>query len=82
MGKAGLFGITLPKEYGGQGLDTLSGIIAIEELSRVDGSQAATVAAHNSLGISPIFEYGNEEQKNKLLPKLTSGDHLWAFGLT
>ncbi|WP_010422147.1 acyl-CoA dehydrogenase family protein [Anaerophaga thermohalophila] len=82
MGKAGLFGITLPKEYGGQGLDTLSYIIAIEELSRVDGSQAATVAAHNSLGISPVFEYGTEEQKNKLLPKLTSGDYLWAFGLT
>jgi alkylation response protein AidB-like acyl-CoA dehydrogenase len=82
MGEAGLFGITLPKEYGGQGLDTLSYIIAIEELSRVDGSQAGTVAAHNSLGIAPIFEYGNEDQKNKYLPKLTTGKHLWAFGLT
>lgn len=82
MGQAGLFGITLPKEYGGQGLDTLSYIIAIEELSRVDASQAGTVAAHNSLGITPIFEYGTQEQKEKYLPKLTTGDHLWAFGLT
>ncbi|WP_010661918.1 acyl-CoA dehydrogenase family protein [Marinilabilia salmonicolor] len=82
MGQAGLFGITLPKEYGGQGLDTLSYIIAIEELSRVDASQAGTIAAHNSLGITPIFEYGTKEQKEKYLPKLTTGDHLWAFGLT
>ncbi len=82
MGQAGLFGITLPKEFGGQGLDTLSYIIAIEELSRVDASQAGTVAAHNSLGITPIFEYGTQEQKEKYLPKLTTGDHLWAFGLT
>lgn len=82
MGKEGLLGITIPKEYGGQELDTLSYIIAIEELSRVDGSQAATVAAHNSLGIAPIYEYGTEEQKEYFLPKLTSGKHLWAFGLT
>ena len=82
MGQAGLFGITLPKEFGGQGLDTLSYIIAIEELSRVDASQAGTVAAHNSLGITPIFEYGTQQQKEKYLPKLTTGDHLWAFGLT
>ncbi|PRZ00241.1 acyl-CoA dehydrogenase family protein [Marinilabilia salmonicolor] len=82
MGQAGLFGITLPKEYGGQDLDTLSYIIAIEELSRVDASQAGTIAAHNSLGITPIFEYGTQEQKEKYLPKLTTGDHLWAFGLT
>ena len=82
MGEAGLFGITLPKKYGGQELDTLSYIIAVEELARVDASQAATVAAHNSLGIDPIYVYGSEEQKNKLLPKLTSGEHLWGFGLT
>jgi short/branched chain acyl-CoA dehydrogenase len=82
MGQAGLFGITLPKEYGGQGLDPLSYIIAIEELSRVDASQAGTIAAHNSLGITPIFEYGTEEQKEKYFPKLTTGNHLWAFGLT
>jgi len=78
----GLLCINLPEEYGGKGLDTLSYIIAVEELARVDSSQAATVAAHNSLGIAPIFNYGTEEQKQRFLPKLTSGKKLWAFGLT
>jgi alkylation response protein AidB-like acyl-CoA dehydrogenase len=54
----------------------------VEELSRVDSSQAATVAAHNSLGIAPIVMFGTEEQKKKYLPKLSSDKKLWAFGLT
>ncbi|MCK4751052.1 MAG: acyl-CoA dehydrogenase family protein, partial [Bacteroidales bacterium] len=78
----GLLRINLPEDYGGLGQDTLSYIIAVEELARVDASQAATVAAHNSLGIAPIFNYGTEEQKQRFLPKLTSGKKLWAFGLT
>jgi len=78
----GYMRIVLSKEYGGMGLDTLSYIIAVEELARVDSSQAATMAAHNSLGIAPIFQYGSEAQKRKFLPKLTSGKKLWAFGLT
>ena len=78
----GLLRINLSEAYGGLGLDTLSYIIAVEELARVDGSQAATVAAHNSLGIAPIVNYGTEEQKERFLPKLTSGKKLWAFGLT
>lgn len=78
----GLLRINLPETYGGMGLDTLSYIIAVEELARVDGSQAATVAAHNSLGIAPIATYGTEEQKQRFLPLLTSGKKLWAFGLT
>ncbi|KOH43517.1 acyl-CoA dehydrogenase [Sunxiuqinia dokdonensis] len=82
MGEFGLLGITLPKEYGGNDLDFLSYIISIEELARVDSSQAATLAAHNSLGIEPIYQWGTTEQKNTYLPRLTSGDHLWAFGLT
>lgn len=82
MGRAGLLGITIPKQYGGHGLDTLSYIIAVEELARIDGSQAATVAAHNSLGLAPILEYGTDEQRQKYLPQLTTGEHLWAFGLT
>jgi alkylation response protein AidB-like acyl-CoA dehydrogenase len=82
MGEAGLFGITLPKEYGGQGLDYLSYIIAIEEIARVDSSPAATVAAHNSLGIAPIYVYGTDEQRLKYLPDLCTGEKLWAFGLT
>jgi short/branched chain acyl-CoA dehydrogenase len=82
MGELGLFGMYLPEKYGGIGFDTLSYIIAVEELARVDGSHAATLAAHNSLGIGPLYYYGTEEQKQKYLPKLTTGEHLWAFGLT
>ena len=82
MGELGLFGMYLPEQYGGQGLDTLSYIIAVEEIARIDGSQAATLAAHNSLGIGPLFEYGTEEQKMKYLPGLCSGEALWGFGLT
>ncbi|MDE5416507.1 acyl-CoA dehydrogenase family protein [Labilibaculum sp. DW002] len=82
MGELGLFGMTLPEEYGGQGTDYLSYIIAVEEIARVDGSHAATLAAHNSLGIGPLYEFGTEEQKLKYLPGLCSGDELWAFGLT
>src|SRR5665647_1331903 len=74
MGKEGLFGITLPKKYGGQGLDYLSYIIAVEEIARVDSSPAATVAAHNSLGITPIYTYGTEEQRVNYLPGLCTGD--------
>ena len=81
MADLGLLGICVPKEYGGQELDTLSYIIAVEELSRVDGSTAATIAADNSLGISPIKEYGTKEQKEKYLPRLCKS-HLWGFGLT
>ena len=82
MGKAGLFGITLPTKYGGQGLDYLSYIIAIEELARIDSSPAATIAAHNSLGITPIYTFGTEEQRLRYLPGLCTGEKLWAFGLT
>lgn len=82
MGALGLFGITVSPEYGGQGLDYLAYAIACEELARVDGSQAATVAAGNSLGIGPIYYYGTESQKQKYLPALCRGEALWAFGLT
>jgi len=82
MGELGLFGMNLPQKYGGQGLDTLSYIIAVEEIARIDSSQAATLAAHNSLGITPIYENGSEEQKMKYLPQLCTGNALWSFGLT
>ena len=82
MGELGLFGTTVAEEFGGHGLDYLSYIIAVEELARVDGSQAATVAAHNSLGTGPIFYFGSKAQKEKYLPKLCTGKALWAFGLT
>ncbi len=82
MGDLGLFGATVSPEYGGQGLDTLSYILIVEELARVDGCQAATVAAENGLGIGPIYNFGTEEQKRKYLPDLCSGKKLWGFGLT
>jgi short-chain 2-methylacyl-CoA dehydrogenase len=82
MGEIGLFGITVASEYGGQGMDYLAYVIAVEELARVDGSQAATVAAHNSLGIGPIYYFGTDEQKRRFLPRLCSGEALWSFGLT
>jgi len=82
MGQLGLFGINTPVEYGGHGMDALSYIIAVEELARVDGSQAATIAAHNSLGIGPLFHYGSEKQKQQYIPQLCTGEALWAFGLT
>ena len=82
MGEIGLFGMVVDQKYGGQGMDTLSYIISVEELARIDGSQAATVAAHNSLGIGPIRNFGSEEKKQKYLPKLCTGKHLWGFGLT
>ncbi|MAZ94011.1 MAG: acyl-CoA dehydrogenase family protein [Bacteroidales bacterium] len=82
MGEIGLFGMNIPEKYGGQGLDTLSYIISVEELARIDGSQAATLAAHNSLGIGPLIEYGTEEQKLKYIPQLCTGEALWSFGLT
>jgi short-chain 2-methylacyl-CoA dehydrogenase len=82
MGKMGLLGMTVPEQYGGTNMDTLSYIIAVEELARIDGSQAATVAAQNSLGVAPIVKYGTKEQKEKFLPALLNGSGLWAFGLT
>ena len=82
MGDLGLFGMVVPEEYGGQGLDYVSYIIAVEELARIDGSQAATVAAHNSLGVGPIYYFGSKEQKEKYVPKLCTGKAVWAFGLT
>jgi alkylation response protein AidB-like acyl-CoA dehydrogenase len=82
MGELGLFGMYLPEKYGGQNADTLSYIIAVEEIARVDSSQAATLAAHNSLGVGPLYYYGTEKQKRKYLPQLCCGKSLWGFGLT
>ncbi len=82
MGEMGLFGIFVSPEYGGSGLDYVSYIIAVEEIARVDGSQAATIAAGNSLGIGPIYYFGTEEQKKRWLPDLCTGKTLAGFGLT
>jgi alkylation response protein AidB-like acyl-CoA dehydrogenase len=82
MGDIGLFGVFVPEIYGGQGMDYLAYIIATEEIARIDGSQAATIAAANSLGIGPIYYFGTESQKQRYLPRLCRGDALWGFGLT
>ena len=82
MARIGLLGCCVSEKYGGAGMGYVSYIIAVEELARVDGSQAATIAAANSLGVGPIYQFGNEKQKSEWLPKLCSGSMLAAFGLT
>src|ERR1044071_6928354 len=82
LGGLGLMGIPFPQEYGGGGADTLSYVLAVEELTRIDSSVAITVAAHTSLGTMPILLFGNEEQKREWLPRLGSRPGRAAFGLT
>ncbi len=82
MADIGLLGMFVSEEYDGQEMDYLSYIIGVEEIARFDGSQAATIAAGNSLGIGPIYYFGTEGQKKKYLPKLCRGEGLWGFGLT
>ncbi|MBI5501046.1 MAG: acyl-CoA dehydrogenase family protein [Deltaproteobacteria bacterium] len=82
MAEVGLFGCFVSEEWGGSSMGYVGYIIAVEELARVDGSTAATVAAGNSLGIGPIYYFGSEEQKKRWLPRLCRGEILAAFGLT
>jgi butyryl-CoA dehydrogenase len=81
LAQMGLMGMVVPEQYGGTPVDTISYSIAVEELSRVCGSTGITIAAHNSLGIFPIYKFGSEEQRKKYLPRATGGE-LIAFGLT
>jgi len=82
MGKMGLMGMTVPQEYGGAGIDRISYIIALEEISRVCGSTGIIVEAHNSLGVGHIYEMGNEDQRKKYLPNLTNGKEIASWALT
>jgi hypothetical protein len=82
LGEMGLLGVIFPEEYGGAGLGYIDYVIAIEELSRVDGSVGIIVAAHNSLCSNHIYKFGNEEQKKKYLTKLASGKAIGAWSLT
>ncbi len=82
MAKAGFLGIPVPKEYGGQGCDPLTYVMCVEELSKVCATTGVIVSAHTSLCIDPILTYGTEEQKQKYIPKLASGEWLGAFALT
>nr|WP_315148027.1 acyl-CoA dehydrogenase family protein [uncultured Flavobacterium sp.] len=82
MGKMGFMGVLVPEELGGSGLGYHEYIAVVEEISKVDPSIGLSVAAHNSLCTNHILTFGNEEQKNKWIPKLASGDHIGAWGLT
>jgi len=82
MAKLGLMGIPWEEKYGGTGMDTMALVIAIEELGKVCPSTAATMMAHTSLGSGPIAVFGTENQKQKYLTKLASGEMIGAFGLT
>ncbi len=82
MGKLGIMGIPIPVEYGGQGSTNQIYSMAVEEISRVCGTTGVVVSAHTSLCADPIMNFGTEEQKQKYLPKLASGEWVGAFGLT
>ncbi|MCY1143918.1 acyl-CoA dehydrogenase family protein [Actinoplanes sp. Pm04-4] len=82
MGKMGLFGLPFSEEVGGMGGDYFALCIALEELARVDSSVAVTLEAAVSLGAMPIYRFGTPEQKERWLPRLTSGEALAGFGLT
>ncbi|GIW22393.1 MAG: butyryl-CoA dehydrogenase [Candidatus Sericytochromatia bacterium] len=82
LGEMGFLGVQLPEEYGGSGIDTLSYVICVEEIGRACGSTGLSYAAHISLGTTPFYLFGTEEQKKKYLPKLASGEWIGAWALT
>ncbi len=82
MGELGLLGLPFSEEYGGAGADFLSYCLAIEEVSRGDVSVGITMEAHTSLGATPFYLFGSQEQKERFLLPLATGEKLWAFGLT
>ena len=82
MCDTGLMGIVIPTQYGGAGGDQIMYTMAVEELSKVCGTTGVILSAHTSLGVAPILEFGTEEQKQKYLPKMASGEWVGAFGLT
>lgn len=81
-GELGLMGIAYPVEYGGSGMDYISYMLAIEEISRYCASTGVIISAHSSLACDPIFRFGTEEQKQKYLPDMLSGKKIGAFSLT
>jgi short-chain 2-methylacyl-CoA dehydrogenase len=82
MAQLGLLGLPFPEEYGGAGADFLTYCVALEEIGRGDAAVAITMEAHTSLGASPFYLFGSEEQKQQYLVPLARGEQLWAFGLT
>ena len=82
LARMGLLGIRIPEEYGGSEMDTQAYAICVEEIARVDGSTALTIASHNGLGTGHVLAFGTEEQKRKYLPPAASGKWLAAWALT
>ncbi|MGH7661782.1 MAG: acyl-CoA dehydrogenase family protein, partial [Vulcanimicrobiaceae bacterium] len=82
MAELGLLGLPFPERYGGAGADTVSYALAVMEIAKVDASTAITLAAHVSLGATPFYLFGTDEQKQKYLVPLARGEKLWGFGLT
>src|SRR5579883_3304531 len=82
LAQMGLLGIRIPEEYGGSGLDTTAYAICVEEIARVDGSIALTVASHNGLGTGHVLAFGSEDLKRRYLPKAATGEWLAAWALT
>ena len=82
LGEIGAFGPYIPQEYGGSGLDQISYGLIMQELERGDSGVRSTASVQSSLVMYPIWKYGSEEQKNKFLPKLATGDYMGCFGLT
>ena len=82
MGELGMLGIPWPESLGGAGFDTLSYLIVIHEMAKVDASHAITISAHTTLGTSPIMNFGTDAQKERYVPLLASGRVLGGFGLT
>ncbi|WP_458411639.1 acyl-CoA dehydrogenase [Schinkia sp. CFF1] len=82
MAELGLMGITIPEQYGGAGMDFISYIIAINEISRVSATVGVILSVHTSVGTNPILYFGTEAQKQKYVPKLAGGEYLGAFALT
>ena len=82
MSDEGFMGLCVPEEYGGAGLDFLSYVLLLEELSRADAGVGVTLAVHTSAGTLPILEYGTEEQKERWIPDLARGEKIGCFALT
>jgi len=82
MGKQGIMGISIPEKYGGSGMDFISYIIAIHEISKISPAIGVILSVHTSVGTKPILAFGTEEQKEKYVSKLATGEYLGAFALT
>jgi butyryl-CoA dehydrogenase len=82
LGELGFMGMTVPTEFGGGGMDTLSYIVALEQIAKACASTAIVMSVNNSLVCYPLYEFGNDEQKKKYLTPLASGQKLGAFSLT